>query len=199
MIAIATPTDAQIRLEFEKMLPELTSRFRCRFLEHGPDLQGEYAAEATAFAWAAYLSARRRGRTPSAGNLSWYAIRGVLSGRRLAGATSLDALSQTRVARNRIGTHVSIDDFEADRQSMFYKTWGDKRWRWPVVDIVSTRLDWDQFLSTDCDHRDRRIVEMKIEGCPQIEIADELGISPPAICQRLRSMKQRWDDARAVA
>ena len=193
MVALTEPSDAQIRREFEEMLPELVSRLSCRFFEHGPELQAEGVAEGVALSWQAFVSARRRGKTVTPGNLAWYTSKAVLCGRRLAGATSLDALSTTRVARERIGEHVSLDDFEGDPQRAFYRTWGDRRWRWPVVDLVGTKIDWDQFLTTDCDRRDQRIIEMKLEGCPQIEIADELGVSPPAICQRLRSMRQRWD------
>jgi predicted transcriptional regulator len=39
---------------------------------------------------------------------------------------------------------------------------------------------------------------MKLDGCPQIEIAANLGISPAAVCQRLQAIRQRWD-SRAVA
>lgn len=197
MIAIAEPTDAQIRREFEEMLPELSSRFRCRFLSNGPDLQNERTAEAIALSWHTYQSARRRGRQPSAGNLAWYSARCVLSGRRLAGSTSLDAMSETRVARERIGQHVSLDSVAGHPQRSFYRIFGDRRWRWPVVDLVATRLDWESFLNR-CDRRDQRIVEMKLAGCPQTEIAAELGVSPAFISQRLRAIRQRWD-SRAVA
>ncbi len=147
--------------------------------------------------WQTYLAARRGGRTPSVGNLAWYAIRSVLSGRRLAGMTSTDALSATRLARTRLGAHTSLTDFEGDPQHAFYRVFGDRRWRWPVVDVVGAKLDWGEFLA-GCDHRDKLIVEMKIEGYPQTEIAAELGISSPAVCQRLRALRRRWD-TRAVA
>jgi hypothetical protein len=197
MIAIAEPTDAQIRHEFERMLPELTSRLRYRFFSNDPDLQEEHIAEATAIAWGTHQSARRRGREPSASNLAWYSGHCVLSGRRLTGATSLDALSATCVARERIGEHTSLDDFEGDPQRAFYKVFADRRWRWPIVDVVGAKLDWESFINR-FDRRDQQIVEMKLNGHAQIEIAAELGVSPAFVCQRLRALRQRWD-ARAVA
>jgi hypothetical protein len=196
MVATSTPSDTQIRREFEAMLPELSSRFRCRFASNGPDLQHERTAEAIAFSWQMHLSARRRGREPSSGNLAWYATRCVLSGRRLAGATSLDALAETRVARERIGEHVSLSEIGENAQN-FYRVFGDRRWRWPVIDIIATKLDWQAFL-TCCDRRDQQIVEMKLAGCPQIEIAADLGVSPAFVSQRLRVIRERWD-TRAVA
>jgi hypothetical protein len=197
MIAIAEPTDAQIRREFEEMLPELSSRFRYRFLSNGSDLQDERTAEAIAFSWQTYQSARRRGREPSAGNLAWYSSRCVLSGRRLAGATSLDALSETRVARERIGGHVSLSEIGENAQT-FYRVFGDRRCRWPVVDIVGVKMDWQAFMSR-FDQRDQRIVKKTLDGCRQIEIAADLGVSPAFVCQRLRAVRQRWDNTQAVA
>jgi hypothetical protein len=196
MIAIADPTDAQIRREFEEMLPELVSRFRYRFLSNGSDLQDERTAEAIAMSWQTYQSARRRGRQPSAGNLAWYSARCVLSGRRLTGSTSLDAMSTTRVARERIGAHVSLFGIGENAQN-FYRVFGDRRCRWPVVDLVGTRLDWEAFMSR-FDQRDQRIATMKLDGCQQTEIAAELGVSPALVSQRLRAVRQRWD-SRAVA
>ena len=196
MVALTEPTDAEIRHEFETMLPELSSRFRYRFLSNGSDLQDERTAEAIALSWHTYQSARRRGREPSAGNLAWYSARCVLSGRRLTGSTSLDAMSETREARERIGAHVSLSEVGENTQN-FYRVFGDRRCRWPIVDIVGTRLDWQAFLS-HFDRRDQRIVELKLNGHSQTEIATELGVSPAFVSQRLRAVRQRWD-RRAVA
>ncbi|MDP6720478.1 MAG: ECF-type sigma factor [Pirellulaceae bacterium] len=196
MIAIAEPSDEQISMEFQQLLPELVSRLRRRLFSTDPDLRDERTAEAVALAWATYVSARRRGRKPSVGNLSWYCGHSVLSGRRLAGATSLDALATTRTARERIGEHVSLSEIGENAQD-FYRIFGDRRCRWPVVDIVGTKMDWQSFISC-CDRRDQRIVEMKLDGYPQIEIAAELDVSPAFVCQRLRAVRQRWD-SRAVA
>ena len=196
MVALTEPTDAAIRHEFEEMLPELINRFHYRFLSNTPDVQDERTAEAVALSWATYLSARRRGRKPSASNLAWYCGHSVLSGRRLTGATSLDALATTRVARERIGAHVSLSEIGEDAQN-FYRVFGDRRCRSPLVDIVGTRLDWQAFLNR-CERRDQRIIEMKLDGHPQIEIAAELGVSAAFVSQRLQVVRQRWDN-RAVA
>ena len=51
MVALTEPSDAQIRREFETMLPELSSRFHYRFLSNTPDLQDERTAEAIALSW----------------------------------------------------------------------------------------------------------------------------------------------------
>ena len=196
MIAIATPTDEEIQDEFTQMLPELTSRLDCRFRGRSADLRAENVAEAVALSWQMYLSARKRGKDVTAGNLAWYAIRQVLSGRKLAGTTNLDALSDTPLARERIGIHVSLSEIGEGGCSL-YRTFGDRRWRWPILDVVGAKLDLASLLD-ECDERDRRIIEMKLAGHRQTAIATELGVSPPAVCQRLRLLRRRWD-VRGVA
>ena len=197
MIAPAQPTDAGVQRDFQALLPELTSRLSFRFYSNGPDLQAEYTAEAVALSWQMYRSARNRERKPSVANLAWFAVRQVVAGRRLAGSTSLDAFSDTPLARQRIGRHVGLADVKSDPQESFYRTFGDRRWRWPMIDVVGTKLDWTDFLAA-CSQRDRRIVEMKLQGHAQTEVAVALGISPPAVCQRLRALRQRWE-AQALA
>ena len=198
MIATAEPTDEQIQREFKQLLPELSSRLRARFFNHRPDLVEECTAEAVALAWQAFRSARRRGKEITAGNLAWYVIKSVLAGRKLAGASSLDALSDRPLARERIGRHVGLSDLEDDSQQAFYRTFGDRRWRWPVVDVVGPKLDWSDFI-TRSDYRDQRIAEMRLAGYTQTAIAAELGVSVPAVCMRLRAMRRRWNDTQAVA
>jgi len=197
MIAIAQPSNEQITREFKDMLPELSSRFHYRFYEFGPDRESEFTAEAVALAWFTFLSARRKGKEVAVTTLTWYSIRQVLQGRRLAGCTSTDAMSATRLSRQRIGAHVSIADV-GENPSSFYQVFGDRRARWSSLDLVQPKLDWAEFIG-GCDQRDQRIVEMKLEGSPQTEIAAQLGVSAPAVCQRLQALRRRWDAAQAVA
>ena len=56
-----------------------------------------------------------------------------------------------------------------------YATFGDRRWRWPVVDWVAAQVDWDAVVAV-CDARDRKIVRRLATGMPQNRIARQLGI-----------------------
>jgi len=86
MITSAVPSDTDIRREFRRLLRELSSRLRYRFFDCGPDVQAECVAEGVAMAWSAFRSARRRGKAVTAGNLAWYTIKALLSGRHLGGS-----------------------------------------------------------------------------------------------------------------
>jgi DNA-directed RNA polymerase specialized sigma24 family protein len=111
--------------------------------------------------------------------------------------TDLDALSDSPRAQTRVGVHVSLPEAGGGAATRFDRVFGDHRWRWPVLDVVAPAMDLETFLAA-CDDRDRKIVAMKFEGHQQIAIAAELGVSPAAVCLRLRAMRRRWD-AQAVA
>jgi DNA-directed RNA polymerase specialized sigma24 family protein len=190
MIAFAKPAAADVHRQFEAMLPGIQGRLRRRFRRYGDERRDEYVAEAVAWSWQMFLAARRQGRQVTPGNLAWFAGKAVAAGRRLAGSTELDALSDGPLARRRIGAHLSLDSLTTT--TGFCQTFGDRRWRWPVVDVVAPVVDLEDFMAT-CDGRDRRIVDMKLDGCQQKEIAEDLGISPSAVCLRLQAMRRRWD------
>jgi DNA-directed RNA polymerase specialized sigma24 family protein len=198
MIAQAAPADGQIQQEFKALLPELSNRFHCRFYENGPDLQDEYTAEAIAWSWSFFRAARLKNQHPTAANLAYYAIRTVLAGRRQAGCTSTDAMSNTPLSRERLSPVRSFSDMDMDDDAFtFYRVFGDRRWRWPLLEYVATNLDWQQFLGK-CSPRDRRIVAMRQKGYQQVEIAARLRISAPAVNQRLKHLRSRWESLAAV-
>jgi DNA-binding CsgD family transcriptional regulator len=49
-----------------------------------------------------------------------------------------------------------------------------------------------QTFLANCCARDRKILKMKVAGHQQRQIAARLGISPPAVNQRLRRLESRW-------
>ena len=189
MIAPNLPSLEEVRREFVALLPGLASRLSTRFCYLDLEARAETTAEAVGLAWQTYVSARMKNKQVGIGTLAFYSGKSVTAGRKVAGATSLDALSATTVSRKRIGCHVSLDE-EALGHG-FYETFCDKRSRWPVVDYVAVRLDLKAFQAR-CSPRDRRIMKMMISGHPQTQIARRLKISPPAVNQRLRSLHSRW-------
>ncbi|MEI7836377.1 MAG: sigma factor-like helix-turn-helix DNA-binding protein, partial [Planctomycetota bacterium] len=59
-------------------------------------------------------------------------------------------------------------------------------------DWVAPRVDMEAFL-TNCTARERRVVELKLAGYQQTEIAAELGVSPAAVNQWLQGLRRRWE------
>lgn len=191
MIAPNVPPLESIRSEFAGFLPELTGRLNGRFRQRRFEARADAVAEGVGLAWLLFLSARRRNKSVGPGTLAFYAGRSVESGRKVSGNSDVDALADTPLSRQRVGRHVSMDG-PGISAAAFYMTFGDKRSRWPVVEYVAPRIDLEAFLA-GCTARERQIVAMKLQGYRQTEIAAALRVTPPAVHQRLASLRRRWE------
>ena len=190
MIALNLPTIEDVQDEFVAFLPELSSRLSCRFRHLRPEAKEDAVAEGIGSSWQVFLSARMSGKTVTVSNLSFYSGKMVYAGRRMAGTSNVDALSEGALARKHMPEHVSLDAI-GDSCFKFCTVFGDRRWRWPVLDYVAPSMDWKAFEGR-CSDRDQRIIRMRRAGWRQTEIASKLGISPPAVNQRLSAMESRW-------
>ena len=187
MIAPCSPSLQDVQQDFAAMLPELASRLAWRFRFRDAEAQADLVAEAIAVGWDTYRSARLRDRSPTPGNLAFFAGRSVAAGRRLAGTVRCDALSDGPARRTRAA---SLEQVPISGLNV-YKTFGDRRWRWAVLDLVAAQLDWNAFVAA-CDARDRKIVRRLATGMPQNRIARQLGITPAAVCQRIGRLYRQW-------
>ena len=198
MVAAAVPTDRKIQAEFLKLLPQLCWRLHHRFLGCGPDLHEERVAEGVALGWSFFRSARKKNKDITVGNLAWYVVKTIRDGRRLTGSCTIDVMSESPRTRERVGLVFSLADRgPGGDEDPLYEIVADRHWRWPVVEYVGTHLDWNAFVK-GCSGPDRVILAMRLEGHLQNEIATFLGITPPAVNQRLRALRASWD-AQAVA
>jgi len=196
MIASNLSTLEDAQQQFVAFLPQLSGRLSSRFRHRDPEAKAEAIAEGIGIGWQLYLSARMSGKTVTASNLAFYSGRLVDSGRKVAGSTSIDALSEGTLARKRIPAHISLEALGGDSRT-FCLVFGDRKFRWPVVDYVATSMDWAAFEGR-CSRRDRQIIRMRKAGWRQTEIASKLGISPPAINQHLRNLRSRWAEMSAA-
>ena len=196
MISPNTPVLEDVRNEFTAFLPGLSGRLSRRFRHKNIEARAEAVAEGVAHAWVLFSSASQRGKSVTVGTLAFYSGRMVESGRKIAGNRSVDAMADTPLSRQRVGRHVSLDT-PGLTHSAFYMTFGDRRWRWPVIDYVAPDIDMQAFLA-GCSQRDQRVVEMKLAGYQQTEIAAELNVSPAAVNQWLQGMKKRWEATSAA-
>lgn len=194
MIAHAEPIPAHDP-DFEEAFSELLERLNAH-LRFDPDPE-ELVAEAIALAWKTRQAARKIGKAVRVGTLAFYAACSARAGRSITGSTSRDALSRTALARSRRAVPQSLPDPD-DSPGGFRMLFGDRRCRWPVPDLVAACLDFQDFIARQCDPRDRQIIDDRLAGLRNSEIADRLGISRPAVSQRLRALERRWH-AQAVA
>jgi transcriptional regulator with GAF, ATPase, and Fis domain len=63
--------------------------------------------------------------------------------------------------------------------------------RTPPPDQVAFRVDWSTFLAEQTD-RTQIALAMLAAGHQQVDVADRLGITASAICQRLKRAGREW-------
>jgi len=201
---------------FLKLLPAVQAHAMNQF-RYLPDADREEAiAEATAAALLNFRIAERHDKadTVTPGTLSRFAVLHVRNGRHVGGSQDRrkDVLSRSAQRRNRFRVY-SLPI--RDAQSFNCMTAPDQPvWREHLLhdrrtlpsDQAAFRIDWSKFLAGQSD-RTRCTLAMLAEGHQQVEVADRLGISPPAVCQRIRRARKEWenfqqtdpDDTRAQA
>jgi len=109
---------------------------------------------------------------------------------------SSDALAEGALTRQRKPEHVSLEDV-GEGCKAFCAVFGDRRWRRPVLDYVAPSMDWKQFEGR-CSRRDKQIIRLKRAGWQQKDIASRLGVSPPAVNQRLGVLLTMWNEMTAA-
>ena len=191
---------------FLKLLPAVQKHARNQF-RYLPDADREEAiAEAVAGALVNYRIAERHGKanTVTPGTLARFAILHVRSGRHVGSSCDgkRDVLSRTAQRRYGFRVHTLPDERVHSYDCMNDPTlpvWKavlmDDR-RTPVPDQVSFRRDWSAFLAGQSD-RTRTALAMLGAGYKQNEVAERLGVTPPAVCQRIRRARKEWQTFQA--
>lgn len=207
--ALSTPTNRhhsdgsskQSGHGFLRFLPAVQTHAGIQFRHLSEADREEAVAEAVAGAFINYRSAQRRGTThrlhPS--TVARYAVSGVKDGRRAGGgcATKTDVLSFK--AQRRGGYEVyPLPRFE-DCPFDCMKAPDQQVWRDRLVydrralpaDLACLRIDWSSFMAGQAD-RTRTLLAMLAAGFKQTEVADHLGVTPAAVCQRRSKARREW-------
>ena len=186
---------------FLRFLPAVQTH-ACIQFRHLPEADREEAvAEAVAGAFLNYRSAERRGTThrlrPS--TVANYAVRGVKDGRRTGGScdSKTDVLSfkARRLGGFEVYPLPRFEDCTFDcMKAPDQEVWRDRlvydRRALPA-DLACFRIDWSSFMAGQAD-RTRTLLAMLAAGHKQCEIADHLGVTPAAVCQRRSKARREW-------
>jgi len=192
---------------FLKLLPAVQAHARNKF-RNLRDLDREEAiAEATAAAYLNFDIAVRhdKANTVTPGTLSRFAVLHVKAGRHVGGSQDRKRDVLSRLAQRRNGFRVYSLPLR-DSQSFNCMTAPDQPvWREHLLhdrrtlpsDQAAFRIDWSKFLAGQSD-RTRRTLAMLAEGYKQNEVADRLGVTPAAVCQRIKKARREWQNFQEV-
>jgi DNA-directed RNA polymerase specialized sigma24 family protein len=190
---------------FLEFLPAVRRHANISFRQLPHADREEAVAEAVAAAFINYASAQRRGKSHSINRsmLATFAVRHVRDGRHVGGSQDSRKDVMSRKAQRARGFSVlrlpSMDGHVFDCLSApDQPVWKDHLLhdrRTPPPDQVAFRIDWSRFLAQQND-RTRRAIGLLAAGYRRSEVADTLGVTRPAITQRMDRVRRDWEKFR---
>ena len=186
---------------FLKYLPAVQTHAAFKFRHLSAVEREEAIAEATAAAFLNIHNCVRNGKSQNLhpSTVAKYAVLHVRSGKHVGGGRdrAKDVLSPR--AQSRQGFQVlglpwdSPHAYDCMKDSTA-PAWRDRLQedrRANVADLAAIRLDLSEFLRRQHD-RTRRALAMLAAGYRQVDVAEKLGVTPAAVCQRIKKAEREW-------
>ena len=174
--------------DFEELLPHIQRLLNYRFRYLHGEARQEAVQEGTGLAWRNFIRARQKGKSPGASPVAHYAALDVKCGRGVCGESSTDvsAAKTQKMGRTTVRNMNAVPCTGGSGQ----ETWdlsqalSDRRlWERPP-EKARVDLDYQAFLDgEDVDEQEARVFRLLSEGYRTCEIADQLGVSDPRVCQ----------------
>ncbi len=172
------------------VVPRLRSAIRIAVAHVGSEDDAELLQDGTVMAAKILSNATRKGKRVTAGNVAFYTLQHLKSGRRTVGGSNADVLASGTQLNGR-STVNSIHE-EVPMSSETDETV-------PVSELMSTdaedpstkatrKLDWQQFYGTQ-DRNGRQLLNCMAEGQSASEIAGRLKLTRPAVRQRTNQLR----------
>ena len=199
MSSLTSATLAAAHQQFESALPDLRKNFRYLLRRRSRD-RDDLLAEAVACAWKAWRGLISRGRDPVAVGVSGiaaFAMRHTLKGRRIGncngGRHKMDV--QHRRAKQLGGYQVISYDsgpaMRTDSGPAAWKEWVATDHHMSPADAAAFRVDFSSWLSSLPERR-RMTAELLAEGHGTLEVAAQVGVTPPAVSQARAWLEKSW-------
>ncbi len=189
--------------EFAQMLPKMTAFAHFRFSALNLEERYEAVQETIALAWLNYSNARPKGKTLNASTLIHYAALSVASGRKFAGSSSTDVLSEeTQIKGRATVEHFGKPPANSDdlgKPVEYDGAWGKyqdalinrRQWERPF-EHVRIKLDYQAFFNRgEASEDEKSVFRMLSKGFTTSDMADQIGVSSPRICQLKNSLGRK--------
>ncbi len=172
------------------VVPRLRSAIRIAVAHIGSEDDAELLQDGVVMAAKILINATRKGKRVTAGNVAYYTLQHLKSGRRTVGYSSVDVLASGTQLNGR-STVSSIHEevpMCADTDETV-----------AVSELISTdqddpstkatrKLDWQQFYGTQ-DRNGRQLLNCMAEGCETPEISRKLKLTRSAVRQRTNRLR----------
>jgi hypothetical protein len=193
MIAFAKKQDTEeLHDRFTDLLPTIHDQLRFAFRNEPPERRQEMIAEAIANCWVSFVKLVERDlqdviyATP----LAQFAIRHVLSGRRVGGTMNKNDITSEYAQRMKQITVERLTRYNK-RKSMWLEMLVEDRKVGPA-DTAAARIDFGDWLRT-LGARRRRIAETLAKGETTSIAAAKFRVSQGRISQLRRELRDDWE------
>jgi hypothetical protein len=172
------------------VVPRLRSAIRIAVAHVGSEDDTELLQDGTVMAAKILTNASRKGKRVTAGNVAYYTLQHLKSGRRTVGYSSVDVLASGTQLNGRSTVNSIHEEIPmcADTDETV-----------PVSELMSRdeedpctkatrKLDWQQFYGTQ-DRNGRRLLHCIVEGQSPREIAGQLKLTRLAIRQQTNQLR----------
>ena len=181
-----------LHAQFESVLPRIErhARVMFRFIKcHHTKEDKIQEVRGFCWKWIAELDQNGKEWWLFVSRLADFACRAVKSGRKIAGMTARDVLSE--IAQHRHGFYVGkLPDFSTESTNPLVEALTDNTVS-EVPDQVAFRCDFPEFRST-YSNRDQEIMDALMAGNRTQEVARQFGISEGRVSQLRREFAEAW-------
>ena len=178
-------------LLLREVAPRLHSAIPNAVSHVGSEDTPELLQDGLAMAAKMLSSANHKGKKVTAGNVAYYTLQHLKSGRRTVGFSSVDVLGSATQLNGR--SVVSSIDEDVPLP-------GEVEGDIPVAELMSRdvedpatqaarKLDWQAFVASQ-DRKDRQLIECLAEGCTTRESRRQLKLSAGTVRNRLNGLRQ---------
>lgn len=177
-------------LLLHQIVPRIASAVPVAVPSVGSEDREELIQDGTAMAAKILINAQRNGKKVTPGNVAYYTVQHLKSGRRTVGFSSVDVLAAGTQLQGRSTVHSLHDEYPVD---------SDPHEALPVSDLMcrdqddpsmaaARNLDWQEFRHTQ-NPEQRRLLGFIAEGLDVSEIARALKSSRLAVRQCMEELR----------
>ena len=173
-----------------QIIPRIASAIPVAVSHVGSEDAQELIQDGTAMAAKIFINANRDGKTVTPGNVAYYTLQHLKSGRRTVGNSCVDVLASATQLNGR-STVYSVNEevpmYGETDESVAVSECMSRDTEDPSTQ-ASRKLDWEQFYATQ-DRKSRRLLTLIAEGLAGKEIATKLKLTRLAVRRRTQQLR----------
>jgi hypothetical protein len=172
------------------VVPRLRSAIRIAVAHVGSEDDAELLQDGTVMAVKILTNATRKGKSVTAGNVAYYTLQHLKSGRRTVGYSGVDVLASGTQLKGRSSLssiHEEVPMSSETDETVAVSELMSRDEEDPCTK-ATRKLDWEQFYGTQ-DRNGRQLLNCIAEGCETPQISRKLKLTRLAVRERTDQLR----------